>query len=168
MGQGWRPNQAIGLPLMLALLLSIKKRIKDAISPRELNYWAIFSVYVVIIYVVPLRGSDGCLLNLEGLKKHRGRGGRSGPRVKGEHHECCHFLVPLVPVTSLDIKVAEMLDYLITIKQVHGIVDSHATSNKKGFAFSTCAIDDCLHKVLGDLFNDQTSLFPDHIEGKRN
>jgi hypothetical protein len=75
MGQDWRPNQAMGIPLLLKVLEEIEYRIEAAMSRREENRWTVFHTYVTVCYVVSLRGSEGLLLDLSGLKRKWGAGG---------------------------------------------------------------------------------------------
>jgi hypothetical protein len=165
--------QAMIMTLLLALLSGIEQRIADAVSPREHNRWIVFHAYVVVTYVVSLRGSEGSLLDLEGLHKYWGKGDGSyvtialRGKIKGEHHERCHLL-PSVPVTSSGVKVLDSLERLITHKQVKGFVDGPAISDEAGRAYSSRAIDDSLHEVLEDLFEEKRTLFPDHIEGRED
>jgi hypothetical protein len=63
----------------------------------------------------------------------------------------------LGPVYSVDI---------ITHKQVKGIMYEPSISDKKGNTYASRAIDNCLHGILEDLFEDKPSLFPGNIPGK--
>jgi hypothetical protein len=67
MGQDWRPNQAMSQDLLHKVLMVASLWIADAVTTRDHNRWIVFHAYVVVTYVVSLRGSEGLLLDLAGL-----------------------------------------------------------------------------------------------------
>jgi hypothetical protein len=83
MGQEWRPNQAMSIPLPLATTQAIEERIQSAPTSRELNRWTVLHTFVVVTYVVSLHGPVGFLIDLEGLHRH----------WKGENED--HFIIAL-------------------------------------------------------------------------
>jgi hypothetical protein len=97
-----RPNQAMSLPLLLAVPTGVEQKIQDAVSSRDRNRRIFFHAYGVVTYVVSLHGTQGRLLGLEGLHKRWRKEGSSyvtitlRGSIKGEHHEHCH-LIPWVP-----------------------------------------------------------------------
>jgi hypothetical protein len=145
--------------------------IQDAVSTRDHNRWIVFHAYVVVTYVVSLRGSEGLLLNLAGLIQQCEKGDGTCiviallGKIKGEHHERCHLLLS-VPVTQSGVRVAESLERLIASKRRNGFEDGPAISDEKGEAYSSWAIDDCLHEILEDLFDEKPTLFPQTIGDK--
>ncbi len=118
--------------------------------------------------MVSLRGSEGLLLDLAGLiRQWEKRDGTSVviallEKIKGEHHERCHLL-PSVPVTQSGVRVAESLERLIASKRRNRFEDGPAISDEKGEAYSSRAIDGCLHEILDDLFDEKPTLFPQNI-----
>ena len=62
MGQDWKPNKALDLPLLLELLETIDTKFLESTTPEESNRWVVAHSYVVISYVVSLRGPEGFLL----------------------------------------------------------------------------------------------------------
>lgn len=171
MGQDWRPNQAMSQELLHEVLKVAGLRILDAVTPREHNRCIVFHAYVVVTYVVSLRGSEGLLLDLVGLIRQWEKGDGSCVvvallgKIKGKHHERCHLL-PSVTVTQSGVKVAESLERLIASKGRNGFHDGPAISDEKGEAYSSRAIDDCLHEILEDLFDEKPTLFPPNIGDK--
>jgi hypothetical protein len=67
MGQDWRPNKAIPVELLLIVLEAADLKIQEAVSPQEKNRWVVFHTYVVVCYMISLRGCEGFLLDLAGL-----------------------------------------------------------------------------------------------------
>jgi hypothetical protein len=140
-------------------------RIENAVTTRD------FHAYVMVTYVVSLRGSEGLLLNLTGLIRQWEKGDGTCivttllGKIKSEHHECCHLL-PSVPVTQSGVRVAGSLARLVASKRRNGFEDGPAISDKKGEAYSPQAIDGCLHKIFEDLFDEKPTLFPQNIRDK--
>jgi hypothetical protein len=171
MGQEWRPNYAMSMPLLLAVLAAAWSRAQDAPSDRERERWIVFRAYVIVSYTLSLRGSEGLLLDLDGLRRLRGEGGDKYfiiallGKIKGEHHDLAHLL-PCVHTTSSGINVKQAVDDLIEIKEKHGFRDGPAISDISGVVHSVRDINDCLHEILDDLFEDSNYLFPKHVTDK--
>ena len=171
MGQDWRPNYGMSMDLLKAVLEEAQSRARDAPSDRERERWIVFRAYVVVSYTVSLRGTEGLLLDLDGLRRHRGEGGDSYfviallGKIKGEHHDLAHLL-PCTHVTSSGIHVKQAIDDLIDIKEKHGFTDGPAISDSLGVVHSIGSINDCLHDILDDLFENNNDLFPKHISDK--
>ena len=111
MGQIWRPNQAISIKLVHALLSKIEQKVLDFQEPDEGVLWVTFgALYVVVCFVVSLRSPEGLLLDLEGLDEMVNpptQGHLIIPlpeQVKGEHHARAHLL-PCIFTTSSGIQV---------------------------------------------------------------
>jgi hypothetical protein len=171
MGQDWRPNYAMSIDLLHAVINAATLRAQDASSDRERHRWIVFRAYVVISYVVSLRGAEGLLLDLDGLRRHRGEGGDEYlviallGKIKGEHHDLAHLL-PCVHVTSSGINVKQAIDDLIEIKEKHGFRDGPAISDSSGRVHKIRDINDCLYEILDDLFDNDVNLFPKHVGDK--
>jgi hypothetical protein len=169
MGQEWRPNQAMSIPLLMATIEGIEGKILGAPTPRELNRWTVLHTFMLVTYVVSLRGPEGFLLDLEGLHRHwrddvedhfiitlRGK-------IKGEHNARCHLL-PCVPVTGTGLRIRDSVKRLLELKANQGLTDGPAISKENGHLFSSRAIDDSMLEVLEDLFGSNRDLFPTKIE----
>jgi hypothetical protein len=173
MGQDWRPNKALSLDLLLRLLSEIELRVDSASSPNETNRWIVFHTYTVVAYVASLRGSEGFLLDLSGLRRNRNRGGARYVviallgKLKGEHHDLAHLL-PSVMVTTSGIKVAETVSRLIELKQSQGFIDGPAISDTRGRVFSTKTLDDALVEVLEEVYDTNPEMFPPDISNKES
>jgi hypothetical protein len=171
MGQVWRPNKALSMELLHKLLEKIETRITESVSDQDLNRWIVLSTYVVVSYVVSLRGTEGLLLDLAGLHRHKGKGGDRYEviallgKIKGEHHDNAHLL-PCVPITSSGVKVKESLRRLMAFKRQHGFVDGPAISDLQGRVLSTKGIDDSMLEVLEEIFETSRYMFPPDIENK--
>jgi hypothetical protein len=107
MGMDWRPNEAMSLDLMLVVLKQVEDR--DAPTDREKNRWIVFHSFSVAAYVISLRGTEGFLLDIDGIRRHRQPETSDHViiallgKIKGEHHDLAH-LVPCVPITGSGIR----------------------------------------------------------------
>ena len=138
---------------------------------REIHRWAVFHAYSVVCYVVSLRGSEGLLLDLEGLNRHwSDREERHviialQGQVKGETGDRDHLL-PCVIRTLSGIDVRSSLERLIALKSKKGFVDGPAISDVHGEVYSTRDMSDSLAEILEDLFDSQQELFPPDVSSK--
>jgi hypothetical protein len=154
MGQIWKPNQALSNDLLLAVLRQIEERIECSKTGRDENRWTMLHTLVVTTYVLYLRGPEGFLLDLGGLRRFRQRIHIEKEKeylivtlwgkIKGEHNQREHQL-PCSPVTSSGIHVKESLDRLIKLKDSKGKISGPAISDGAGVIFSSRAMDDALH-----------------------
>jgi hypothetical protein len=170
MGQDWRPNQAMSMDLLLRMLETVRLRINDATSPRDLNRWIVFHSYATVTYVVSLRGPEGLLLDLAGL--HRNWGKESDEsyfflallgKIKGEQHDRCH-LIPCSNKTESGIDVKGSVARLVAYKQTKKTMDGPAITDENGRPMTCRDIDDMMHEILEELFESDRSLFPPSIK----
>jgi hypothetical protein len=168
MGQDWRPNETMSVELILAVLEESESRISDAPTYRETNRWTVFHTFAVVAYVISLRGSEGFLLDIGGLRRHRQLATSDHcviallGKIKGENHNLAH-LIPCVKTTSSGIRVQASLDRLLDLKEAQGLRDGPAISDMGGRLYQTRGIDDCFQEILEDLFQAKHHLFPTHI-----
>ena len=164
MGQLWKPNRALSLPLLLSLLEKVEERIKGAFNDKDSHRWVVFSTYVVVCYVISLRGVEGLLLDLTGLNRHW----RSDQehviiallgKVKGESADSAH-LIPCVKITNSGINVKGILERLIKEKTSLGFLEGPAISDDTGKLFTMRDIDDMLLEVLTECYGEDRDMFP--------
>jgi hypothetical protein len=171
MGHEWKPNKGMSLELYLKVLEEAELRISGAASVRELNRWVVFHTYAVVCYVLSLRGTEGLLLDLEGLHRHWGSGDGTyvvvtlQGTIKGESNDWDHLL-PCVAVTSSGVDVKSSLERLMALKKRKGLVDGPAISDEAGRVFTTRDLLESLTEILEDLFDSDRRLFPVDITSK--
>jgi hypothetical protein len=168
MGQDWRPNEAMSTELILAVLEEAEERLSDAPTYWETNRWTVFHTFAIVAYIISLRDSEGFLLDIGGLRRHRQPESSDHRiiallgKIKGENHDLAH-LVPCTRVTSSGIKVQTSLNRLIDLKEAQGLKDGPAISDATGRLCRTRDIDDCFQEILEELFQSKHHLFPAHI-----
>jgi hypothetical protein len=122
--------------------------------------------------MVSLRGSEGFLLDLAGLYRHK-----PDPRetqnnyfliplmgkVKGENCDRCHLL-PCTFKSASGIEPYTWLAQLMALKKDQNLVDGPAFSDEKGKVLSASFIDDSMHVILEELLEKDRSMFPHSIK----
>ena len=120
-------------------------------------------------YVLSLRGTEGQMLELGGLRKHWGEQRKDSlivvlwGKIKGEE-EYREHLIPCVNVTKSGINVKYTIERLINLKYHQGLISGPAISDSNGLLLSTKELDRMMHEVLVDLYAIDRSLFPPSID----
>ena len=68
MGHIFKPNMALSHSLLLKIIQKAESNITEDFKSEESGIWVVFVTYVVITYVLSLRGTEGQMLELGGLK----------------------------------------------------------------------------------------------------
>jgi hypothetical protein len=171
MGSDWKPNKAMSIRLLLRMLTGVEVRIASAPSGFDKHRWIVFHTFVTVTYVISLRGSEGFLLDIEGLRCHPQRPGDKHitlallGKIKGESQDRDH-LIPCSPVSSSGIEVKASVDRLIQAKARIGCFDGPVILGRGGRALSTQCINRALIEILEEIFEADPSLFPTDITSK--
>jgi hypothetical protein len=164
MGQIWRPNQAISIELVHALLAKVEEKVMASEEPDEGALWVTFGAHVVICFVVSLRGPEGLSLDLEGLDSMVNPVTQSHliipllGQVKGEHHARAHLL-PCVFVTSSGIQVQLWLQRLVQLRTREGRTKGPAICDSEGMQLSTRVLNGLFVECLCEILDEQPALF---------
>ena len=157
----------------MLLLEEAERNIDEAITEEIENMWICFTAYISISYVVSLRGSEGLLLDMNGLMKHWKRNDGTYflipllGRIKGEEVERPH-LIPCVNTTSTQIRIKEVVRRLMKLKLKQGIITGPAISDCQGKSLTTSEFDDMMTEILENIFGHKPELFPPHILSKEH
>jgi hypothetical protein len=171
MGQDWRPNVALSTDLILAILEKVQEintTGQTTTNPEEHHQWLVFGVYVAITYTLSLRGTEGLLLDVGGVRKYRNDGQNEHfiialrGKIKGEHADRCH-LFPCCIMTSSGIPVRDWVTRLIDLKESLGQVSGPAISNIHGQILTTAKLDLLLVTILEELHDTNIELFPSSL-----
>jgi hypothetical protein len=171
MGQDWRPNKAISVDLMRAVLEDFLTLATSEKGTRSRSLWIFGGAYCAICFVVSLRGSEGLMVDLGGLCSHfndcpekysvvslRGR-------VKGENHERSHLL-PCSNETDSGIQVRKWIKWTIIMNSRLRRRDGPAFVKSKGSEFLPMQSKD-MNKMFVDclmrVFDKSPELFPRDI-----
>jgi hypothetical protein len=175
MGQDWRPNLAMSTELILEVLNRAKENLShnNSCTNEEKQNWVTFGCYIATTYVLSLRGPEGLLLDLQGIRKfwdqpnpHHFIIALRG-KVKGEQSERCHLL-PCCIETSSGIKIKTWVEMLIKMKEENGQFEGPAISDTTGKIWTSNELDSRLVLLLEDIFEAKPNLFPSHIRANRD
>ena len=169
MGHIFKPNMALSHSLLLKMIQKAESNITEDFKSEESSIWVVFVTYVVITYVLSLRGTEGQMLELGGLKKHW-EGNRKGyfivvlwGKIKGEE-EYREHLIPCVNVTKSGINVKYTVERMIELKDHQRVATGPAISDSEGALISTKELDRMMHELLVDIYAVDRSLFPPSME----
>ena len=110
MGVVWKPNTALSVSLLLDVIKEAELSLDGSIEIEEEHHWTSFIAYITVSYVLSLRGDEGFLLDLGGLRTNWTRNdGRYFlvallGKIKGEKVRRSH-LIPCINLTSSRIPV---------------------------------------------------------------
>ena len=169
MGHTFKPNMALSHPLLKALIQGAENNILDNHINDESAPWVVFVAYVVVTYVLSLRGAEGQMLELGGLRKHWGEKRKDylivvlWGKIKGEE-EYREHLIPCVKITKSGINVEYTLRRLMELKHHQRLSSGPAISDSNGLLLSTKELDRMMHEVLVDLYSMDRTLFPPSMD----
>ena len=135
----------------------------------EICHWIVVGFYIVISYVLSLRGPEGTLIDLgeaRNLNWKRKCEYVSIPlygKFKGETQDSFHFLFS-VNVTKSGIPVKLWMERVIKIQEKLGRTDGPAVCGKDGVRMLSRQLDTSFHDVLLEIWETQPSLFPQKIK----
>ena len=169
MGVIWKPNKALSTELLLKVIEKAEGRREE--DDNSKHGWTVFVTYIVVSYVISLRGSEGFLLDLGTLRKLKERatneyfwlsllGKLKGEKVEKEHN------IPCINITSSGINVKRIVYRLMEEKEKLGITNGPAISDRKGTSLTSTEIDQMLQEILEELYQEDTSLFPPDIKSE--
>ena len=169
MGVIWQPNKSLSTELIKTIIENTENKRAISESQEEQHHWSVFQSYLVVFYVISLRGSEEFLLDLKTMIKLQPRATREyfwlsllgrlkGEKMNKEHNILC------VNVTSSGINIKRIVFRLIEEKQELGFTEGPAISDSKGDLFSSNDIDKKLQEVLEEIYDKDLSLFPPDIQ----
>jgi hypothetical protein len=171
MGQDWRPDEAVSPRLVKALVRLLDDKIASASESDAASHWVTARALFVFLYVFSLRGNEGLLSDLKGMREEYASGRVHDPcystlallgKVKGEHHRRQHLMYA-VDVTSSGIQVRKIISDLILVREHQGHFNGPAICDKEGIQWTTTKANEVLHELLCFLRDHDPTLFPSHI-----
>ena len=167
MGQDWRPNLALPTFLIMQVLAYAEREIDSDLDTTDRHRWIVFTVYLAIAYTISLRGPEGFLLDLAGIRRHWKEEGNMViiallGKIKGEHHDVAH-LIPCIATTGSGIKIRWLLKRLIDEKEKFNFRTGPLISDSTGQPLSTSEVNEMLHEALLHLYDEDRSSFPEQI-----
>jgi hypothetical protein len=172
MGQDWRPDEAISPRLIQALFRNLDEKVADATGPLGLSRWVTARPLFSFLYVFSLRGNEGLLADLKGLRDEYEVGRAHDPQYstlalllgqfKGEQHRRQHLMYS-VDKTGSGIEVRKYLSDLVVLRHSEGRTDGPAICDPTGRQWTTSQANEILHELMCALLDQEPSLFPSHV-----
>ena len=144
---------------------TVERRIRNAKDEATRRKWIYAGCYFAICYVDSLRGSEGLLLDLEGIRDHFETGLDEDyvviallGTVKGEHQTRQHLL-PTASVTRSGICVRKWIRRVIAANYAEGRTTGPALCDPNGRVLTSHAMDELFHEALCEVFDYNPALF---------
>ena len=121
MGNVWKPNRGLSHRLLLLLIHKAEQRIIEADLPEEEHRWIVFVSYIVLTYVVALRGNEELMIEIEGIRKQLKVGRQDHcmivifGKLKGEE-QYREYQIQCANVTKSGINVKNTIQRLVQTK----------------------------------------------------
>jgi len=167
MGQVVKPNLALSTELIIRVLDDVLVEVHRSEAKDQKFECIVFGAYVVIGYVLSLRGSEGLMVNLSTINREL-QNNRDHciialkGKVKGETIDRDH-LFPCSKKTVSGINVERWLKMLSTAHKMAGRNGGPAITNWSGDILTINQIDSKLHESLSNLFEEKVE-FPHEIK----
>ena len=121
--------------------------------------------YIAVSYVLSLRGNEGRMIDLKGLRNNwqPDRGDHFvialWGKLKGET-AYRNRVIPCINVTKSGIKMKNIVQRSLELKEKEGNIKGPAISDKAGFLLQVRELDQPLHDLLIDIHEKVPSLSP--------
>jgi hypothetical protein len=156
---------------MKYLMLKVEERLEGRnLEPALRRRFVMAGAYFAFTYVDSLRGPEGLLVDVGGLRKNLVKGLDKNyviiallGQVKGEHGEREHLL-PTASITRSGINVRRWVQRVIAVNQVCGRVTGPAFCDEEGVVLKSKDMNVILHELLGEIFVEHPGLFQSDIE----
>ena len=160
MGQDVRPQLGFSIAVMIKLMSNLEQKWVGSSNEATQFLIAGIGAYAVLSYCASLRGNEGFLLDLHGLRIHINKG-KNDPlhphvtapllgRLKGEDGERYHMLL-MASTTVCGLKPRLWLERLVFTREAKGLFKGPALCNERGELLSPSLVEssilDCLSEI---------------------
>jgi hypothetical protein len=171
MGAIYKPNLALTSALMVVYLEVVQARINEATSEKEGHLWTSLGAYSVLCFCGSLRGNEGFLLDLYGLRLYLDEGREPqclkphvvAPllgRFKNEIGERGYHLVLLAPVTQSGLRVRYWLEALVKVRVEEGRTRGPAFCDEEGWIAYSGTYESRFFEILTEIQGVSPDLIP--------
>jgi hypothetical protein len=173
MGQDVRPQLGLSIGVMLEYMARLVRRLQDATSEGERDLVCSVATYSVLTYASSLRGNEGFLLDLFGLRTHidKGKNDPTDPhvvapllgRLKGEDGERYHMLL-MVNETSSGLQIRIWLERLVALREEQGKFHGPAFDDGNGNIIASGIYETLFYEVLREIQEDRVDLISADVD----
>ena len=169
MGQLVIQDKAISVELLLAVLKVVDGRVRDADESWDKLWWVTVGSYLTTSFCCSLRGPEGFMLDLHGLRQYlrQGRDNAGIPfvvvpllgRFKGEEHFRQHLLMS-ASKTASGLEPRKWLEALVGLHHQQGRDRGPAICDDEGFVVKQSMMNTAFLSCLEAVKEDSPDLFP--------
>jgi hypothetical protein len=173
MGQDVRPQLGLSIDVMKEYLDRLNMRWLLATSTKEQDLIGAVGAYSALSYAASLRGNEGFLLDLFGLRQHifKGKFDVNDPhvvapllgRLKGEDGERYHMLL-MASETSSGLKIREWLERLVALRERQGRYHGPAFCNDNGEVVRMTDYEEVFYEILHDIQDQRPDLIGPEVD----
>lgn len=173
MGQDVRPDLAISMPVMKEMIRELDQMGREADEPARQNLIISVIAYSTICFCGSLRGHEGFLVDLQGLRMHLNDGklDMEDPHVvvpllgrfKNEVGERFH-LVLLASTTRSGLEPRAWIEALVRVRESEGRTQGPAFCDHDGNKEKTSVYNDVISEALLRVQARRGDLIPDGVE----
>ena len=174
MGAIYKPDRALPSAVMVIYLEMIQVRIDQATNQEEVHLWTSVAAYSSLCFCASLRGNEGFLLDLHGLRTYleEGREGTCAKphvvapllgRFKNEIGERYH-LVLLAPVTQSGLRMRYWLEQLVEVRAREGRTRGPAFCDAMGKMVYSGVYESRFFEILSEIQEVNKELIPETVD----
>lgn len=174
MGGIYKPDLAITSEVMVAYLKIVKHKVLTSADEVERHTWISLGAYSALCFCGSLRGNEGFLLDLYGLRLYLNEGKDANDprahvvapllgRFKNEIGERYHLIL-LAPLTQSGIRTRYWLEELVRARFREGRTRGPAFCNDKGHVAYSSQYEPSFHEVLIEVQANNPNLIPASVD----
>jgi hypothetical protein len=173
MGQISKSDLAMSRDTIILYLHKVEARALGAEDAKERRLWVSVGAYSVLCFVASLRGNEGFLLDLYGLRLYldEGRNHATKPHVvapllgrfKNELGERYHLFL-LASETASGLKPREWLERLVAVRFEEGRVQGPAFCDENGRMEYSRTYEELFLEVLLEIQEERPDLIPESVD----
>lgn len=173
MGEDYRPDLALHVDIVVAMIDVLERRVHELRGEEQKQCIAI-ATYIVIGFAASLRGNEGFMMDLAGIRSMIYKGKAEGElghvlvallgRFKGEDGERYH-IIPLANETGRShIPVRKWIERLISMRAMEGRTNGPAFCDKDGRVARSTDYEELMHDVLRQVQDERPDLIPPDMD----
>jgi hypothetical protein len=173
MGQDVRPQLGLSIDVMMEFMNRMEMRWQSTVDTLAQDLVGAVGAYSVLSYVASLRGNEGFLLDLFGLRQHirKGKYDVDEPhvvapllgRLKGEDGERYHMLL-MASETASGLKVRQWLERLVMLRERQGKYHGPAFCDEAGEVARMSDYEEIFYEILRDIQDQRPDLIAPEVE----
>jgi hypothetical protein len=173
MGQDVRPQLGLSIEVMKEYMKRLESKWESTTDPEERDLFCAVAAYSVMTYASSLRGNEGFLLDLFGLRQNilKGKHDPTDPhvaapllgRLKGEDGERYHMLL-MASTTASGLKVREWLERLVLMRERQGLFNRPAFCNQNGEVIQMSEYEEVFYTILHEIQEQRPDLIGPDVD----